>query len=171
MWNGAAERDVVGKIEELQIGKDERDEGEKSSAEPITAVFLQPILARGRLKVADEINENADDNGEDVAGGEGGNEKRERGEQTGFQINDRDAGKQVAIETSRADFVDRVLDLLGRRAGQLAIRLRDRAMLAQIKHREKSNVIRPVLIARKSSAPINLPNKYSKRGTGLARMV
>ena len=63
------------RLKELQIGEGEGDESEKSFREPAAAVFLQPVFARRRLEMADEINENHHHDRKDVRGSEGGNEE------------------------------------------------------------------------------------------------
>ena len=61
-------------------------------------MLLQPVFARGRLQMADEINENHDDDRENVRGREGGDEKGERGEQATLEVNDHDPRKKAGVE-------------------------------------------------------------------------
>ena len=87
--------------------------------------------------MADEINENHHHDGEDVGGGEGGNEKGERGEERGFQINDDDARKQIGVEGRGLEAAKRLLDLLGPEAGGCAECLVHEDLLPNEKHGEK----------------------------------
>ena len=61
-------------------------------------MFVQPIFARCRLQMADKINEGHDHNRENVRAGERGNKQRKRREQTCFQVNDDDSGKDIDVE-------------------------------------------------------------------------
>lgn len=95
--------DIVSEIKQLQIREDERDKGEENATQPGAAVLLQPIFARGALQVADEVNEDGDDDGENVRRRERGNEERERGEESALQINNEDAGQQIGIKRGGPD--------------------------------------------------------------------
>src|SRR5215472_11594995 len=84
-WNGDAGHDVIDQIERLQVGKNQRDEREKSAGNPAGVWLLQPIFARGRLQMSDEINEDHHHDRENVRGRKCRNEKRQRREQACFQ--------------------------------------------------------------------------------------
>ncbi len=74
--------DFVRKIEELEIGEEQRHAREKARASQPAPCSCSQNSRAVALEMADEINEHRHDDGEDIRGGEGGDEERERGEQT-----------------------------------------------------------------------------------------
>ena len=69
--------------------------------------------------------------------GECRDKERERREQTCFQVNDDDSGKDIDVERGRSDRAQRVSDLFRRRAGHLPQRRVNHSLFAQIQHQQK----------------------------------
>ena len=87
--------------------------------------------------MADEINERHHDGRENRGRGEGRDEQGERGEQTTFEIDDRDARKQTGVEDGGADGAQRVRHLLRRRAAHLARGFAEDCLFANRQHEKK----------------------------------
>jgi hypothetical protein len=83
--NRGAGDDLIREIEQVQIREEQRDAREKDAMQPAGALFLQPILARRRLQMADEVDEDGDDDREDVRRRECRDEEGEGSQQACLQ--------------------------------------------------------------------------------------
>ena len=100
-------------------------------------MFLQPIVTGGGLQMSDEINESHDHDGENVRCGEGRNKQSKRREQTGFQVNNHNSGKDIDVERGRPNGTHSISDLVRRRAGHLPQRRVHHGLLARVQHEQK----------------------------------